>query len=471
MALYEKYREEWNNIIKKLEVEADEQINTIIKKYKQISGTKDKKINIRVLGSNVSKEPGRKRTKVNGKKSNGINKDSKENISEESKIYTKDIGNNHENEVIEYVPRKINGKIVRVPKKAVNKGNANSTAIKDGKRKSTEKLKKIKKDDVEIKDGQINEEISNEKTKNDFIKSCDNEDKVKTEDQFIKSTYIKDDEIEKDIKNDDEIEKDIKNDDEIEKDIKKECEITKDDEIIKNELLDEIENDINNQGYKTIVIEKEVTIKPIEEKNIKLNNLLKQLKYKQKLKEMNASTSSKISGSDNQSKILETLKDLTPRKKAIKETQLSELSQTSSYIHSKIPKPSLSLNRPGNDISEKPIQHKFESPNSLYKTIIDNKLKKSPFKQPYIKFDPIIYKPKTILPFIDPEDESKVTPPFDIPLWAKDPKIDYITKKQSHEEIEKYFNLLNSEVNVIKMFPDNKNITNDSPNKLQKHYK
>lgn len=112
---------------------------------------------------------------------------------------------------------------------------------------------------------------------------------------------------------------------------------------------------------------------------------------------------------------------------------------------------------------EKPVPTIFKEKN-LYKAAVMNNLRKSPFRSQ--KFNPNFYKSRTQIPTIDSEDEIGMDLGFSVPLWAKNPRLNERVVMQSHEELSGYFK--NTEpINVHKIFPDVKNVTNDSPNKWE----
>jgi hypothetical protein len=101
---------------------------------------------------------------------------------------------------------------------------------------------------------------------------------------------------------------------------------------------------------------------------------------------------------------------------------------------------------------------------SLYKAAVINSLRKSPFRAP--RFHPNLYKPQTEVPPIDSDDELSMDLGFSVPLWAKNPRLNEEVRAQVHDELSLYFKNADP-VNVNHMFPNVKNVTNDSPNKWE----
>lgn len=91
--------------------------------------------------------------------------------------------------------------------------------------------------------------------------------------------------------------------------------------------------------------------------------------------------------------------------------------------------------------------------NDLYKKVIDSQRKGLSQNE---------YKSSTIIPHIKSDDEDSLI--FIEPLFCKDPEINEKVCKQSHKQLEEYFNLC-EDINVVEIFPNIKDITNDSPNK------
>ena len=99
----------------------------------------------------------------------------------------------------------------------------------------------------------------------------------------------------------------------------------------------------------------------------------------------------------------------------------------------------------------------------LYRTAIKNKLRNSPFKDK-TKFNANHYKPLLRVPEIESDDELSLELSFAVPYWAKNPKLSDIVGQQNHDELSAYFKNTNN-LNLTSMFPDIKNVTNDSPNR------
>lgn len=99
---------------------------------------------------------------------------------------------------------------------------------------------------------------------------------------------------------------------------------------------------------------------------------------------------------------------------------------------------------------------------NLYRAAVINSLRRSPFRTQ--GFNPGNYKPRTVVPAIDSDDEVGMDVGFCTPLWAKDPRINERVRAQSHEELAQYFR--NSEpINMHMMFPGVRDAANDSPNR------
>ena len=99
------------------------------------------------------------------------------------------------------------------------------------------------------------------------------------------------------------------------------------------------------------------------------------------------------------------------------------------------------------------------NPHSLYKKSIDIQSNTS---------DPKKYIPKTCIPFYTNEDEFELEEKkFPSALFTKDPKLNYIVKCQSHDEIRNFFGD-KKELDVEKIFSEIENVSNYSPNKLRK---
>lgn len=101
---------------------------------------------------------------------------------------------------------------------------------------------------------------------------------------------------------------------------------------------------------------------------------------------------------------------------------------------------------------------------SLYKAAVINNLRKSPFRAP--RFHPNLYKPQTEVPPIDSDDELSMDLGFSVPVWAKNPRLNEEVRAQSHDELSMYFKNADP-INVYHIFPNVKNVTNDSPNKWE----
>lgn len=96
---------------------------------------------------------------------------------------------------------------------------------------------------------------------------------------------------------------------------------------------------------------------------------------------------------------------------------------------------------------------RFLKDNDLYKKVIDSQRKGLSQNE---------YKSSTIIPHIKSDEEDSLL--FIEPLYSKDPELNSKVCKQDHKELEKYFNLC-EDINVTEIFPNIKDITNDSPNK------
>ncbi|KAL0266083.1 UNVERIFIED_CONTAM: hypothetical protein PYX00_011799 [Menopon gallinae] len=74
---------------------------------------------------------------------------------------------------------------------------------------------------------------------------------------------------------------------------------------------------------------------------------------------------------------------------------------------------------------------------NLYRAAVINSLRRSPFRAR--GFDPGLYRPQTVVPAIDSDDEVGMDVGFRTPLWAKDPRINERVRAQPHEELAQYF--------------------------------
>lgn len=99
---------------------------------------------------------------------------------------------------------------------------------------------------------------------------------------------------------------------------------------------------------------------------------------------------------------------------------------------------------------------------NLYRAAVINSLRRSPFRAR--GFNPGLYKPRTVVPAIDSDDEMGMDVGFCTPLWAKDPRINERVQAQSHEEMAQYFRSAEP-INMHAMFPGVRDATNDSPNR------
>lgn len=103
--------------------------------------------------------------------------------------------------------------------------------------------------------------------------------------------------------------------------------------------------------------------------------------------------------------------------------------------------------------SSKYIRDSPRSKNDLYKKVIDSQRKCISQNE---------YKSSTVIPHIKSDDEDSLL--FIEPEYCKDANLTNIICKQNHEVLEEYFNLCN-DINVEEIFPNIKDISNDSPNK------
>lgn len=115
--------------------------------------------------------------------------------------------------------------------------------------------------------------------------------------------------------------------------------------------------------------------------------------------------------------------------------------------------------KPKESLKPEPIAER-----NLYKAAVLNQLCKSPFKKPHPKFNSNFYKPKIQIPSIDSDDELSMEFSYEAPGWAKNPRLVELITLQDHEELDDHFRNP-VPINVYAMFPDVKNVTNDSPNK------
>ncbi|KAM0675963.1 hypothetical protein GVAV_000742 [Gurleya vavrai] len=107
-----------------------------------------------------------------------------------------------------------------------------------------------------------------------------------------------------------------------------------------------------------------------------------------------------------------------------------------------------------------PLKAIFPSRKDLLRKVLDDDIKKTPIKKNFK--DPNLYVSKMKLPEIDSND--KVDPSYVLPEWTKDENLNSIVKAQNNLEIERYFQS-KEELDIVKMFPDQADATNDSPNK------
>ncbi|KAG5860524.1 hypothetical protein KMI_01g01640 [Encephalitozoon hellem] len=108
--------------------------------------------------------------------------------------------------------------------------------------------------------------------------------------------------------------------------------------------------------------------------------------------------------------------------------------------------------------SQEPESMKRFNGSNLYKQAIDYQLLRSAGKVPQH-----VYKPKTKIPRVD-EDDVILDPDFVVPDFAKDPAINFKVKMQDHRVLERYFSN-GHEIDVERLFPHVKNVSNNSPNK------
>lgn len=99
---------------------------------------------------------------------------------------------------------------------------------------------------------------------------------------------------------------------------------------------------------------------------------------------------------------------------------------------------------------------------NLYRAAVINSLRRSPFRAQ--GFNPGLYRPRTVVPAIDSDDEVGLDAGFRTPLWAKDPRINERVRAQSHEEMAQYFRSAEP-INMHAMFPGVRDAANDSPNR------
>lgn len=100
------------------------------------------------------------------------------------------------------------------------------------------------------------------------------------------------------------------------------------------------------------------------------------------------------------------------------------------------------------------------SDDCLYRQAIDNQLLKTTGNgKPQH-----IHKPKTKIPKLDEDSDTIADPSFVVPAFAKDPTINFKVKTQDHDILEKHFSS-GYEIDVEKLFPHIRNVSNDSPNK------
>ncbi|KCZ74632.1 hypothetical protein H311_04401, partial [Anncaliia algerae PRA109] len=106
--------------------------------------------------------------------------------------------------------------------------------------------------------------------------------------------------------------------------------------------------------------------------------------------------------------------------------------------------------------------------NDLKKNLIERKLKLINC------IDSNNYIPKIDIPEINHGDEMSLELAFDMPVWAKNPKLTELVEKQDHDFLESKFNNCSKNkniesVDIVSIFPKIKNLSNDSPNKWNKN--
>ena len=103
--------------------------------------------------------------------------------------------------------------------------------------------------------------------------------------------------------------------------------------------------------------------------------------------------------------------------------------------------------------SNKFIKDSLSVHHDLYKKVIDGQRKNVSQNE---------YKSSTIIPHIKSDDEDTLL--FIEPSFVKDKYLNEKVRMQDHEELEMYFNIC-EEFNVLDVFGDIKDVTNNSPNK------
>lgn len=106
----------------------------------------------------------------------------------------------------------------------------------------------------------------------------------------------------------------------------------------------------------------------------------------------------------------------------------------------------------------------FSMRKNLLKRVLDNDIRKTPAKKKEVAVqdDPNDFVPTTLLPHIDANDKAESW--YKPPDWISDANLVNLVKMQNNKDIEQFF-ACTEDVDIVKMFPDQKNATNDSPNR------
>lgn len=97
----------------------------------------------------------------------------------------------------------------------------------------------------------------------------------------------------------------------------------------------------------------------------------------------------------------------------------------------------------------------------LYKQAIDSQLLRTRSRNGVPQH---IYKPETKIPRVDEDSSTVADSSFVVPEFAKDPEVNLKVRMQDHKVLERYFSR-GYDVDVEKLFPHVKNVSNNSPNK------